>query len=279
MILIYISMDHYTILGVERTATQEEIKKAFRKLAMQHHPDHGGDTKKFAEITSAYETLSNPQKRQEYDTPKREFNFSTNNMGGDFSDFNDLFSQFFSQTRVMRKNNDIRLAIQVTLEDVAVGKDVVGSYVLPSGRSETVNIKIPPGVENGETIRFKNLGDDSVPDARRGDLLISVKVLTHQTFLRDGNNIILKKSIDIFDLMLGTNTVVEDLTGTSVNVIIAKGTNPGTTLSVAGHGLPDFRTGKVGNLYIQIKGVVPFIEDESLINKIKEIKNEINPST
>lgn len=276
MILIYIFMDHYTILGVERSATQEEIKKAFRKLAMQHHPDQGGDTKKFAEITAAYEILSNPQTRQEYDTPKREFNFSSSNMGGDF---NDLFSQFFSQTRVMRKNQDIRLAMQVTLEDVAVGKDVVGSYVLPSGRSETVNIKIPPGIENGETIRFKNLGDDAMADAQRGDLLISVKVLPHKTFVRDGTNIVLKKSIDIFDLLIGTTVVIEDLTGSSVSVIIAKGTNPGTTLSVSGRGLPDFRTGKVGNLYIQIKGVVPFIEDELLINKIKEIKNEINPST
>ena len=276
MILIYIFMDHYTILGVERSATQEEIKKAFRKLAMQHHPDQGGDNKKFAEITAAYEILSNPQKRQEYDTPKREFNFSSSNMGGDF---NDLFSQFFSQTRVMRKNQDIRLAMQVTLEDVAVGKDVVGSYVLPSGRSETVNIKIPPGIENGETIRFKNLGDDAMADAQRGDLLISVKVLPHKTFVRDGTNIVLKKSIDIFDLLIGTTVVIEDLTGSSVSVNIAKGTNPGTTLSVSGRGLPDFRTGKVGNLYIQIKGVVPFIEDELLINKIKEIKNEINPST
>lgn len=272
-------MDYYTILGVERSATQDEIKKAFRKLAMQNHPDHGGDTKKFAEITAAYDTLSNPQKRQEYDAPKREFNFSSNNMGGDFGNFNDLFSQFFSQTRVMRKNNDIRLSMQITLEDVAVGKDVVGSYVLPSGRSETVNIKIPPGVENGETIRFKNLGDDSIADAQRGDLLVLIKVLTHQIFLRDGNNVILKKSIDIFDLMLGTTVIVEDLTGASVSVNIAKGTNPGITLSVAGRGLPDFRTGKVGNLYIQIKGVVPFIENESIINKIKEIKNEINPST
>ena len=272
-------MDHYTTLGVERTATQDEIKKAFRKLAMQHHPDHGGDTKKFAEITAAYETLSNTQKRQEYDNPSREFNFSSNNMGGNFTDFNDIFGQFFNQTRVMRKNTDIRLAIQVTLEDVATGKDIVGSYVMPSGRSETVNIKIPPGVENGETIRFKNLGDDSMADAKRGDLLISVKVLPHKTFVRDGNNIILKKSIDIFDLILGTTVVIEDLTGSAVSVNIAKGTNPGTTLSVAGHGLPDFRTGNVGSLYIQIKGVIPNIEDESLINKIKEIRNEINPST
>lgn len=278
MVLIYIFMDHYKTLGVEKTATQDEIKKAFRKLAMQHHPDHGGDTKKFAEITAAYETLGNPQKRQEYDSPRREFNFSSNNMDGNFGDFNDLFSQFFSQTRVMRKNNDIRLAMQVTLEDVATGKDVVGSYVMPSGRSETVNIKIPPGVENGETIRFKNLGDDSMADAKRGDLLISVKVLPHTTFMRDGSNIILKKSIDIFDLILGTTIIIEDLTGSSVSVNIAKGTNPGTTLSVPGHGLPDFRTGNVGNLYIQIKGVIPNIEDELLINKIKEIKNEINPS-
>lgn len=272
-------MDHYTTLGVEKTATQEEIKKAFRKLAMKHHPDHGGDTEAFAEITAAYDILSDPQKRQEYDNPKREFNFSTNNMGGNFGDFNEMFGHIFSQTRVMRKNTDIRLAMQLTLEDVAAGKDVVGSYVLPSGRSETVNIKIPPGVENGETIRFKNLGDDSLADARRGDLLVSVKVLSHKTFARDGNNIILKKSIDIFDLILGTTIIIEDLTGSSVSVNIIKGTNPGTTLSVPGRGLPDPKTGNVGNLYIQIKGVVPNINDDILIGKIKEIQNEINTST
>ena len=272
-------MDYYKILGVDKTATQEEIKRAFRKLAMTHHPDQGGDTEKFSKITTAYEVLSNPQKRQEYDSPQREFKFSTNNMGGDFTDFHDIFSQFFNQARVMRKNSDIRLSIKITLEDVAVGKDVVGSYTLPSGRDETVNIKIPPGTENGETIRFKNLGDDAISEINRGDLLIQVKVLPHAIFTRDGSNITMRKEISVFDLMIGTNLIVEDLTGGQINVNIAKGTQPGTVLSITDHGLHDLRSGKMGNFYIQIKGTVPSISDDTLINKLKEIQNEINSST
>lgn len=273
-------MDHYKTLGIDKNATPEEIKKAFRKLAKQHHPDQGGDTKKFAEITAAYEILNNSQKKQEYDNPAREFKFSSANMGADFTDFNELFGQMFARnTRAMKKNSDIRLVITITLEDVATGKDIVGSYVLPSGRNETVNIKIPPGITNGETIRFKNLGDDSMTDAVRGDLLMTVKVLPHALFSREGNHIIIKKSMDIFDLILGTTIIIEDLTGAQVSVNISRGTNPGTTLSVAGHGLHDSRTGAVGNLYVQIKGVIPNINDDTLIGKIKEIKNEINTST
>lgn len=267
-------MDYYSILGVNKNATQEEIKKAYKKMVMEHHPDRGGDNDHFAKINQAYETLKDPTKRAEYDNPQPQFNFRSGNV----NDFHDIFSQFFGQHTIVRKNKDIRLSVTVTLEDVAVGKDILGSYTLPSGRTETSNFKIPAGVEHGEVIRFKGLGDDSYQNLDRGDLLVQVRILNHKTYQRDGTHIYMKEKINVFDLLTGTTIIIQDLTGASISVNISKGTQPDTILSVTGYGLPDRKTGKRGNLYIKVGCYLPDLNNE-VLDKIKEIKNEISNST
>lgn len=269
-------MDYYSVLGVEKNATQEEIKKAYKKMVMEHHPDRGGSNEHFTKINEAYETLKDPAKRAEYDNPKShpQFNFRSGNM----NDFHDIFSQFFGQHTIVRKNKEVRLSVNVTLEDVALGKDILGSYTLPSGRTETANFKIPAGVEHGEVIRFKGLGDDSFQNLDRGDLLVQVRVANHKTYQRDGVNIYMKEKVNVFDLLAGTTIIIQDLTGANISVNISKGTQPDTILSVTGYGIPDKRTGKRGNLYIKVGCYLPDITDE-VLNKIKEIKNEISNST
>lgn len=274
-------MDYYNKLGVRKDATQDEIKSAYKKLVMTHHPDRGGDTAKFAEINEAYEVLKDPAKRAQYDRPATpEFKFNTANMDGmDLNNFHEMFGQFFNQARMTRKNKDIKLAVALTLEEVALGKDIVGNYTLPSGRVETANIKIPSGIENGETIRFKGLGDDTLRDLPRGDLHVVVKILPHEKYTRDGLHIVVKEPVNVFDLIQGTTLKIQDLTGNMLNVTINKGTQPGTTLSVSGHGISDHRTGKTGNLYIVIRGIIPEISDPDILSRIKEISNEISNST
>jgi DnaJ-class molecular chaperone len=181
-------MDYYNILGVNRNASQEELKKAYKKLVMEHHPDRGGDHDHFAKINEAYETLKDPAKRSAYDNPQPQFNFRS----GNANDLHDIFSQFFGQHTIVRRNKDIRLSVTLTLEDVAVGKEILGSYTMPSGRTETSNFKIPAGVEHGEVIKFKGLGDDSHPNLDRGDLLVQVRVANHNRYQRDGSNIFIK---------------------------------------------------------------------------------------
>lgn len=262
-------MDYYKILNVAKTATQEEIKKAYKKLAMEHHPDRGGSTAKFAEINEAYETLKDPKKRQEYDSPRQEFNFNSQN-------FEDIFSAFFNNAGMRnRKNRDLKLTVSITLEEVLTGKDLIANYTLANGQNTTANIKIHPGVQHGEAIRYKGMGDNGISSLPRGDLIIYINIIKHKIFERDGRNLKTVVEVNTLDLILGTKISIKTLTDNQINVNIPKGTNPGTILSVAGFGLPDSRAGITGNLYITIKGKTPKIDDENILARIKQINDEV----
>ena len=261
-------MDYYSILGVTKQSSQDDIKKAYRKLAMEHHPDRGGDSIKFAEINEAYETLKDPVKRSQYDTPAPSFDFR-------FTNFEDVFSSFGA----FSKNKDIKLAVTITLEDVLTGKDLILNYGLFNGQSTTATIRIHAGVENGEGIRFKGLGDNRISQLPRGDLIVIVKISKHPTFDRDGKHLYLTQKVNVFDLMLGTKIEVKTLTGNNLSVNIVKGTQPGTTLSISGHGLIDNKSNTTGNLYVTIKGFVPKINDVKILEKVKELNDAISKIT
>lgn len=265
-------MDYYSILGVGKTATQDEIKQAYKRLAKEHHPDRGGDNNTFSKINEAYDTLKDAAKRSEYDNPRQNINLNSQN-------FNDVFESFFGRRNVMRKNADLSITIKVTLEDVMFGKDVIGKYRLNSGREEVAKIKIPPGIEHGVVMKYKGLGDDGVTSLPRGDLHVKVLVEKHNIFERDRLNLKTKCAISVLDLILGTEIKIEKLGGGPLNVRIPAGTNPGTILSLAGYGLPDFNTGRTGNLYLEIKGITPKIDNYEILNKVKQIYDELNSST
>jgi len=271
-------MDYYSVLGVSKTATQDEIKRAYRNLVMENHPDKGGDHTKFSMINEAYETLKDPAKRAEYDSPAQQFNsqpFNSHNFNDQM--FNDLFSNVFGQFRQQQmKNKDVRVSITLSLEDVLTEKDLIVNYSLLNGKSTHANIKIHSGVESGESIRFKGLGDNSVTQLPRGDLIITVKIKNHNTFTRDGRHLKVTQLINIFDLVLGTKVELNVLSGGKINVSVPKGTQPGTVMSVSGYGLPCYKTGTTGNLYVTLKGVVPKIEDKNLLERIQELNDAIN---
>lgn len=270
---ISISMDHYKTLGVGKTATPDEIKKAFRKLAMSHHPDRGGDASAFQKINEAYDTLKDPTKRQQYDNPRQEhINVNSGNFG-------DVFNQFFNQRGPMRRNADVVITYKIDLEDVANGKDIIGRYTLHTGREEVANIRIPPGIEHGSTLRFKGLGDNSVSAAPRGDLLVRIAVNNHPVFERDRSHLKTKCVINVLELILGTQVIITDIKGHQINIKIPSGTNPGTILSVPGHGLYDHARQRDGNLYLEIKGVTPYVDDKEKLEKVRKLYDEINTST
>lgn len=270
-------MSYYSILGVDKSSSQEEIKSAYKKLVRQHHPDQGGDAELFKKINEAYDTLSDVNKRSAYDNPRPQ----SNDFTFDASNFEDIFGAFFNQSmgRRQARNKDVRLAVLLTLEEVLTGKDLIASYRLSNGETATANIRIHPGVEHGEAIRFKGMGDNTISQLQQGDLIVIVKVQNHNVFVREGPHLRIKYDISVFDLLLGTKIEVDTLTKKIISVNVAKGTQPNTTLSIAGYGLPDPRTGRTGNLYITLKGIVPKIENESLLKRITEINDEISSST
>jgi DnaJ-class molecular chaperone len=268
-------MDYYSILGVSKQASQDEIKKAYRKSAMANHPDRtGGDDTQFKRINEAYETLKDPNKRQTYDNPKQQANVNMNSQN-----MNDIFGQFFRQAQRPRRNQDVTINVRITLNDVMTGKDIVGRYRLSTGREEIATIRLPAGVESGIIMRYQGLGDDAVRQLPRGDLNVQIIVENHPDFIRDRSHIRTKCSINVLQLIVGTSVIIKDLAGKDINVKIPPGTNPGTILSIAGHGLPDINGRRNGNLYLEIKGTTPNIQDWETLDIIRKINDGTSTGT
>lgn len=273
-------MDYYSVLGIPRNATSDEIKKAYRKLAMRFHPDRtGGDDTKFKQINEAYDVLKDPAKKQEYDNPQPRFDTNSMNQGNPFgAGFEDMFSQMFNQQ--MRRprrpmNRDISIDTHISLRDVYSGKSVVVSYQA-GARQEVVTIDIPRGAKDGDQIRYEGLGDDADRRFPRGALLVRIKISKDPDFDRDGNDLFTIKYVSTIDLILGTNLIITTPNGKSVKLNIPKGSNPGVTFSINGYGLPDLHSSKVGNLYVKVQGVTPKITDQETLNKLTEVRNATN---
>lgn len=267
-------MDYYNTLGVGKSASPEEIKKAYRQKVKEHHPDKGGDAEYFKRINEAYDTLKDPVKKQEYDNPQPQYQYQYNSQN-----MNDIFNSFFGQRpQAMRKNASMSLTVKISLEDVLTGKDVIGRYRLYSGREEIATIRIPPGIESGTVMRYSGLGDDSIKQAPRGDLHVKILVLSHNRFVRDRLHLRTKCAINVFDLVLGTEVIIEKLGGGPLNVKIPSGTNPGTILSIPRYGLPEPNTGRTGNLYLEITGKTPKIDNIDHLKKVKQLYDEISKS-
>jgi curved DNA-binding protein len=276
-------MDYYATLGLNRNASDAEIKKAYRSLAMKYHPDRGGDEKKFKEISQAYEFLSDPNKKQIIDMggdPNAqpgaggfnqgpfEFHFGTGNLNDLFGNFG--FGGFGRQP--LRRNRSININVEINLEDVLVGKDFTAEVTLPSGKNKMISIHIPQGIENGQQIRYEGMGDDSIPNMKPGDLLVNVLVRDHKYFRREGTSLIIDKEISAWDAILGTNVEINTLDNKTLSISIPSGTQPETVLSCRGEGLPNMRTKIKGNLLIKVKVIIPRNLNQNQKNLIQQIK-------
>ena len=274
-------MDYYSTLGVKKTASSDEIKKAYRSMAMKYHPDRGGDEKKFKEIEEAYRTLSDPQKKQMFDmgmdpNSQHRPNGSWNQNGFEFhfgsGNMDDIFNQFgfgFGH-RPQRKNRNVSIGVEISLEDVLVGRDI-SAEISSGGKSRIVNITIPPGMESGQQIRYQGIGDDAIPGIPPGDLIVHITIRQHPLFKRDGTNILIEKYISILEAIAGCNISIETLDKRILNITVPKGTQPETLLSCKSEGLPDSRTKVRGNLFIKIKINIPANLEQAQIAELKKI--------
>jgi len=280
--------DYYNILGVNKSASSDEIKKAYRSMAMKHHPDRGGDEAKFKQISEAYEILSDPNKKQMVDMgvdPKAqqsgrggfnqgpfEFHFGSGN-------FEDIFSQFgfgFGGRRGrQQRNKTFNINVEVTLEEVLSGKDISAEVAVPEGSRKTININIPPGIESGQQIRYQGLGDSSISGVPPGDLIVNVHVRRHPIFRREGSNIVLEKRIIVWDALIGTKSQITTLDGKNLEIMIPPGTQSETILSCKGEGLPNMRSRSRGNLLIKITVEIPKNLSADKIKIIEGLKNDV----
>ena len=277
-------MDYYATLGLKRGASDAEIKKAYRSLAMKHHPDRGGDEKKFKEISSAYEALTDPEKKRIIDMggdPNAqpgmggfnqgpfEFHFGSGNFEDIFGGFG--FGGFGRQP--LRRNKSLNINVEVGLEDILNGKDINAEIGIPGGKNKIINISIPPGIEHGQQIRYEGMGDNSISNLRPGDLLVNVLIRNHPVFKREGTSLIFEKEISVWDAILGTSLDIKTLDNKTLSITIPAGTQPETILSCRGEGLPHMRSRQRGNLLIKIKVKIPKNLTADQKQSIEKFKN------
>ena len=243
--------DYYATLGVARNATQDEIKRAFRRLASQHHPDKGGDTKKFQEIQAAYDTLGDAGKRQAYDNPQPQFQGFGG--GAQFGNMHDIFAQMFGGQspfgQQQPRRNHVRMSLWITLLDVARGGRRPVALGTQAGTS-TVEIEIPLGINDGDNVQYSGIA----PGGQ--DLVIQFRVQPHADFQRQGLNLATTHKVSVWTLIMGGDTEVQTVEGSRLVVKIAPHTQPGTTLRLRSQGLRD-QSGQKGDLMALIQAEIP----------------------
>jgi len=309
--------DYYKTLGVAKDATEDQIKKAFRKLARQYHPDVAKDKKsaeeKFKEVNEAYEVLGDPEKRKKYDHlgpdwqqpggfpggggPRAGGSFRGGFPGeGEFNFGGTGFSDFFESLFGSRAHRgggfswggeeeeeygqppgrNLEADILVTLDEVIHGSSrtlTVERRDVPSGR-ETYQVKIPPGVRDGQKIRLAGKGQSGVRGGPAGDLFLRVKLARHPDFRVEEGNLHYELELKPWDAVLGTSVTVPTLDG-RVNLRIAPGTQSRQRLRLRGLGLPD-RNGSRGDLFVEVSIEVPETvspEQKQLWEKLKSVSS------
>lgn len=308
--------DHYATLGVAKNATDDEIKKAYRKLAMKYHPDRNkeaGAEDKIKEINTAYEVLSNADKRYEYDNMssysygdsyRDPFNNSWSNRGG-FDDYGDTDDDL--QRRIdellrrhskadkdwsydeVQINPDQFVEYTITLEEAHQG--VVHNITYkpkPSMTSRyyqgrdiadiTVQVNIPAGVVDGQKLRLRGGGWRQHVNAKASDLIVTIVIKKHDKFVRDESTITYKPSINVLDLMLGTELEVPTIDGKTLLVQIRANTQPHSRIRIPNYGMTISGSNKRGDMYIAFEATIPSLEklDDQQRQTLTAIRDLLN---
>lgn len=279
------SKSYYDILGVSKSASQDEIKKAFRKLAQKYHPDAGGDEDKFKEINEAYAVLSDPEKKAQYDRFGTVGDFGEggnpfagygggNPFGGGAGGFNwsDIFGNMangegafgsnwdFRVNNASAKGKDLQASIQLSFQEAFAGCSKKVSIRIPStGETETVTVNIPAGAMDGGKMRFKGKGEHGAGGGPRGDLVVVTRLAEHPLFAREKADVVMTLDVDVTEAALGAQVVVPTPDGNRVKLRIPAGSQNGAVLRVKGKGAP-YLKGKgtgCGDLLVKLRINVP----------------------
>jgi curved DNA-binding protein len=288
-------IDYYKILGVDKSASEEDIKKAYRKLARKLHPDLNPDNKeahhKFQQVNEANEVLSDPEKRKKYDQygkdwqhadqfeqqrksqrPQSSYAGGEHFAGDDDSDFSSFFESMFggggSRSRQTKfRGQDYRAELRLNLVDAM---ETHPQTLTVNGKN--IRITIPAGVENGQVIKLKGYGSPGVNGGPAGDLFITFSILPHPQFKRSGNDLFTSTNIDLYTALLGGETTIDTLKG-KVKLKVNPETQPGTKIRLKGKGFPVYKKeGAAGDLYVTYEVKLP----TNLTEKEKALFTELS---
>lgn len=273
--------DYYQLLGLKKGATPEEIKRAYRKLAVKYHPDKNPGDKaaeeKFKEINEAYAVLSDPQKKAQYDQFgsagfherfSREDIFRGFDVGDLFKDMgfgtDDIFSRIFGGGFQRggfgfgggpRRGEDFSMELAVSFREAYSGSEKRIAF-MREGKREELSVKVPAGVDTGAKLRVQGKGGAGISGGPPGDLFLTVKVGSDPHFGREGDDIVVERQIRFTEAALGTSLDVVTLEGTK-RIKVPAGIQPGTRIRLKGLGFPHMgRTGR-GDFYVRVGVKVP----------------------
>lgn len=298
-------IDYYKVLGVDKKATADEIKKAYRKLARKHHPDlNPGNAeagKLFQQINEANEVLSDPENRKKYDQYGKDwkhaeqfeqaqkqqrasgssqqgnpFGGSGNPFGGseyfsgDEGDYSDFFSSMFGNRGGSRqtkfKGQDFRASVQLSLTDAYETRKQTFTV-----NGKNIRITVPAGIENGQEIKLAGHGAPGVNGGPNGDLYITFEIQNNTAFTRKGNDLYTNVSLDLYKALLGGEELIETLSG-KVKMTVAPETQNGTKVRLKGKGFPVYKKdGEFGDLYVTYQVQLP----TGLTAKEKELVEQL----
>jgi curved DNA-binding protein len=269
--------DPYSILGVDKTSSDKEIKKAYRKLAKENHPDKvEGNEERFKEIADAYDTLSNPQKKAQFDQMSNNpfADFGHDFTGSMFEDLlrNQNFSGAFNQRYGFNtKGRNTTGVLRITLADAYYGTNRDVSIGM-----KTIKLDIPPGIRSGQKLRLKGLGQRGQTEDLNGDLIMTIEVINDHNFFVDNQGLHTIKNINLYDALLGGKETI-DCFDKTITFTIPSGTANGKVLRVKGKGFPIYKQeGKFSDLLISVIVDIPTDlddEDKKLIQKLKDKHN------
>jgi curved DNA-binding protein len=299
--------DYYKTLGVERIASEAEIKKAYRKLARQYHPDINPGNKtaeaKFKEINEAYEVLSDKSKREKYDRFGRDwqryqqgggaggFDWGSysggspfgGGAGGDFSDFFETLFGGGGARSAGRGGGSFRVdgppvehEAEITLDEAFSGTQRTLQFSSPNGQPRTITVKIPAGVDNGSRVRVAGEGSPGAGGGRRGDLYLIVKVAPHERFERRGDDLETAVQADLYTMLLGGAVRVPIMGGKTISLSVPAGTPNGKKFRITGQGMPRLRAPETrGDLYVKLEALLPSglsTRERELVEELRDIR-------
>lgn len=285
--------DYYEVLGVSKSASKDEIKKAFRKLAMKYHPDKNKNhdaEEKFKEINEAHEILSDETKKQQYDQFGHGSFDGTGGRGdfggfGGFEDINDIFGSFFGgrsrqQNNRPIKGEDYQMRTNITFKESVFGKNIeqtLNKIVNGVPTPTKTEIKIPAGIQDGQQIVLRGYGGKGVNNGPNGDLYIFISVKSHHEWKRSGNDIVINVPVSFLDII--ATREIEIPTPYSVEKITLKDTiESGEVFTIKGKGFPSVRGGYTGNMLVRVHIIIPKMnskEKEKILKASSTVKDKI----